>query len=423
MDRFRRLAASLVVGYALDLLLADPEGWPHPVRTYGALIAAGERQLNHGPHRLAMGALLAGGLVGGSFGAFWLLGRALRHRPPLFAVAVNSAWVFYGLANTGLVREGRAVFAALENEGLAAGRRQLARIVGRDTTQLDAQQIRTAVLESLAENLSDGVVAPLLYYALAGVPGLMAYKMVNTLDSMIGYRSARYEQFGKFAARLDDAANLVPARLTAGLLAGLSGSRRGWQFIFTYGHQHKSPNAGYPEAALAGVLDCRFGGPNYYQGQLVPKPYIGNNPRLIAAPEINRVARLNHAVCAVLVAGIVGLLWRRGRGAGNEELLDNSGGFTPVRVHVGSPHVGLPVKLHRHGRALGVGKADGCGRQAVVLQLRIMKFVAFHRQVVPLHYAVAQGHFSVFQGSSARQHARHGESLPLRIYQLSAQVH
>ena len=313
MDNFTRLAAPLALGYALDLLLADPEGWPHPVRTYGALIAAGEARLNHGPHRFAKGTLLAGGLVGGTYGTFVLLDKALRRLPPWLSGAINGAWVFYGLANTGLVREGRAVFEVLEAQGLVAGRRQLARIVGRDTAGLDEQQIRTAVLESLAENLSDGVVAPLCYYALAGVPGLMAYKMVNTLDSMVGYRSPRYEQFGKFAARLDDVANLGPARLTAGLLALLGGSGRGLRFIFRYGHQHKSPNAGYPEAALAGVLNCRFGGPNYYHGQLVPKPFIGHNPRPLQPHEIKRVARLNHAVCAVLVVGIVGWLWGRRR--------------------------------------------------------------------------------------------------------------
>ncbi|WP_324673815.1 adenosylcobinamide-phosphate synthase CbiB [Hymenobacter sp. GOD-10R] len=313
MDRFTHLAPPLALGYALDLLLADPEGLPHPVRTYGTLIAAGERQLNQGPYRFAKGAVLAGSLVVGTFGTFTLLDKLLRRLPFGVAVAVNSVWVFYGLANTGLVREGRAVFTALDEKGVEAGRQQLARIVGRDTTQLDAQQIRTAVFESLAENLSDGVVAPLFYYALAGVPGLMAYKMVNTLDSMVGYRSPRYEQFGKLAARLDDVANLVPARLTAVLLAALGGSRRGFQFILRYGNQHKSPNAGYPEAALAGVLNCRFGGPNYYHGELVPKPYIGNNPRPIAPTEIERVARLNHAVCAVVVAGIMGLFWWRRR--------------------------------------------------------------------------------------------------------------
>jgi adenosylcobinamide-phosphate synthase len=313
MDRFARLAAPLALGYGLDLWLADPEGWPHPVRTYGALIAAGERALNHGPHRFAKGAWLASGLVGGAYMSFTLLDKVLQRLPPGWALASDTAWVFYGLANTGLVREGLAVFAVLENEGLEAGRRQLARIVGRDTAQLDAQQIRTAVLESLAENLSDGVVAPLCAYALGGVPGLMAYKMVNTLDSMVGYRSPRYEQFGKFAARLDDVANLVPARLTAGLLAVLGGSGRAFQFIWRFGNQHKSPNAGYPEAALAGVLDCRFGGPNYYHGQLVPKPYIGDNPRLIGPAEIDWVACLNHTVCAAVVAGIIGLCWLRHR--------------------------------------------------------------------------------------------------------------
>jgi len=313
MDRFTRLAPPLALGYIFDLLLADPEGWPHPVRTYGTLIAAGERQLNYGAYRFAKGAMLASGLVVGAFGTFTLLDRLLRQLPSGVGVAVNSIWVFYGLANTGLVREGRAVFTALDKNGLEAGRRQLARIVGRDTTQLDAQQIRTAVFESLAENLSDGVVAPLFYYALTGVPGLMAYKMVNTLDSMVGYRSPRYEQFGKLAARLDDVANLVPARLTAVLLATLGGSGRGFRFILRFGNQHKSPNAGYPEAALAGVLNCRFGGPNYYHGELVPKPYIGDNARPIEPPEIERVARLNHAVCAVVVAGIMGLLWWRGR--------------------------------------------------------------------------------------------------------------
>ena len=313
MDQFTRLAAPLALGYTLDLLLADPEGWPHPVRTYGALIAAGEKRLNHAPHRFAKGTLLASGLVGGTYLTFKLLDKVLQRLPSSVAIATNSIWVFYGLANTGLVREGRAVFAVLDQQGLAAGRRQLARIVGRDTAQLDAQQIRTAVLESLAENLSDGVVAPLCAYALAGVPGLMAYKMVNTLDSMVGYRNPRYELFGKFAARLDDVANLLPARLTAGLLALMGGNGRGFRFIFKYGSQHKSPNAGYPEAALAGVLNCRFGGPNYYHGQLVPKPYIGDNPRPIATDEIERVARLNHAVCASVVAVVLGWLYWRNR--------------------------------------------------------------------------------------------------------------
>ncbi len=193
----------------------------------------------------------------------------------------------------------------LHNQGLEAGRKQLSRIVGRDTTQLTAQQIRIAVLETMSENLSDGVVAPLFYYALAGIPGMMTYKMINTLDSMLGYRSARYEQFGKFAARLDDVANFIPARLTALLMVLVSGSWRGFLFTIKYGHKHKSPNAGYPEAALAGILNCRFGGPNRYHGQLVSKPYIGKQDRLIQPEEIERISRINHCTCFLMVAGII----------------------------------------------------------------------------------------------------------------------
>ena len=157
----------------------------------------------------------------------------------------------------------------------------------------------------MSENLSDGVIAPLFYYALAGVPGMMTYKMINTMDSMLGYRNARYEQFGKFAARLDDVANFVPARITAFLMALVSMCWQAFVFVLKYGNKHKSPNAGYPEAALAGILNCRFGGPNVYHGVLVDKPYIGERNRLIEHQEIYRVSRINHSTCFVMVAGIM----------------------------------------------------------------------------------------------------------------------
>jgi adenosylcobinamide-phosphate synthase len=177
--------------------------------------------------------------------------------------------------------------------------------VGRDTTQLSPQQIRIAVLETMSENLSDGVIAPLFYYVLAGLPGMMTYKMINTMDSMLGYRNHRYEQFGKVAARLDDIANFLPARLTALLMVLVTGCWQGLVFTLKYGHQHKSPNAGYPEAALAGILNCRFGGPNLYQGVLVDKPYIGKQERPIGHEEIHRVRRVNHSTCLLMVAGII----------------------------------------------------------------------------------------------------------------------
>jgi adenosylcobinamide-phosphate synthase len=153
----------------------------------------------------------------------------------------------------------------------------------------------------MSENLSDGVVAPLFWYTIGGIPLMFAYKMVNTLDSMIGYKSERYRLFGRFAARLDDIANYVPARLTALLMAIGSFSFRGWQFAVRYGRQHSSPNAGWPEATLVGILDCRFGGPNQYQGQWVNKPYIGMNNREITNSDFVKTKAVNHRVTALMM--------------------------------------------------------------------------------------------------------------------------
>ncbi|MDE5707728.1 MAG: adenosylcobinamide-phosphate synthase CbiB, partial [Alistipes sp.] len=203
----------------------------------------------------------------------------------------------------------REVFRAVDRS-LEEGRRQVARIVGRDTSALTAQEIRTAALETLAENLSDGVIAPLFWYALLGVPGMLAYKMVNTLDSMIGYRNDRYLLFGRVAARLDDAANYLPARLTA-LLMLLAAGRPGLlEFVRRFGRSHASPNSGYPEAALAGILGCRFGGTHDYFGRPVPKPYIGTCDRPLDSADMRRsvaVCRRAEALAVVLVAAL--LLW------------------------------------------------------------------------------------------------------------------
>jgi len=173
--------------------------------------------------------------------------------------------------------------------------------VGRNTRNLNGQQIRKAVLETMDENLSDGVIAPLLFYALGGVQAMMAYKMANTLDSMIGYKSEKYREFGWFAARFDDVINFIPARITALLMVVLSLSPRGLVYIFRFGHKHSSPNAGYPEAALAGILNCRLGGPNVYHGALVEKPYIGNNDRIITIRDFYKTCVLNFSTCLVFV--------------------------------------------------------------------------------------------------------------------------
>ncbi len=302
------IALAVLAGYTLDLALGDPPWLPHPIVGFGRLAGAGERLLNRGgpARRLVSGTLLTLGLVGGTFAAAAHLQHLAWRLHAAAGATVIALGVFFGLANRTLVDEGRAVFRAVA-EDLAAGRRRLSRIVGRDTAGLDAHQVRVAALESLAENLSDGVVAPLFWFALLGLPGLAAYKMVNTLDSMIGHRDDRFEHFGKTAARLDDLANLLPSRLTALLQCLLAGSARGLAFVVRYGHAHASPNSGYPEAALAGILDLRFSGPHTYDGELVVKPWIGTNPRTAGAADIVPAARLNHAVA--FVATLVTAAW------------------------------------------------------------------------------------------------------------------
>ncbi|GAA0892062.1 adenosylcobinamide-phosphate synthase CbiB [Fulvivirga kasyanovii] len=297
----------LLLGYLLDLTLGDPRWLPHPIRWFGQWISFGEKRLNKGSLKVLKGACLTILLTGGVFISCYLLIEAVR--PYLYVYyPITSILLFFALANKSLVQEGRAVFSAL-GQDIEAGRKRLSWIVGRETDQLDENKIRLAVFETLSENLSDGVIAPLFYYSIFGVPGALAYKMINTLDSMIGYKSDRYLHFGRFAAKLDDIANFVPARITALLMVGLTMSKRGMIYIVNYGNKHNSPNAGYPEAALAGILNCRFGGPNYYHGKLVQKPFIGTNDRMVAYSEIDKVAMINHMVTLLFVIIIIGIQW------------------------------------------------------------------------------------------------------------------
>ena len=285
-------ALPFVAGWIGDRLLGDPEGWWHPVVSFGKAIAAGERRLNHGEQRRSKGAIFSLALIVGTYLATaLLLGLAGMISEPL-RIALVAVGVFYCLAGKTLASEVRMVFEAVERS-TEAGRQQVSRIVGRDTSRLSPQEIRTAALETLSENLSDGVIAPMFWFLLLGLPGMMAYKMVNTLDSMIGYRSERYRDFGACAARIDDVANFVPARLTACLMLLVSGKWRRWDFVRRYGRAHASPNSGYPESALAAILDCRFGGTHDYFGQPVEKPYIGTNDRLLTSADMERAVRIN----------------------------------------------------------------------------------------------------------------------------------
>lgn len=317
------LTISLFIGWGLDIVFGDPARLPHPVVGFGKVIAACERRWNGGTHRRLKGGLVAVGLIAAVFLAAYCINLVIysfhpssstSHSSPsilhasLFLVW-NAAVVFFCLAGTTLIREVRAVFLALDRS-LDDGRRQVARIVGRDTSQLSAQEVRTAALETLAENLSDGVVAPLFWFALLGAPGMLAYKMVNTLDSMIGYRTERYRDFGCVAAHIDDIANYLPARLTALLMIGGGAwedkrTERGtslFSFVLHYGPRHASPNSGYPEAALAGILNCRFGGPHIYFGELIDKPFIGHNDRPLTTEDMCRAIRVNRMVEVLMVA-------------------------------------------------------------------------------------------------------------------------
>lgn len=291
----------LLIGFLLDCLLGDPLWLPHPIRFFGNCIYFLTEKLNTGKYLKAKGAAMAVFLISVTYGATWLLLHQAQSVEPLY-IGLASLGVFYGLANRSLITEAHKVISALENHGILAGREQLSYIVGRETTNLDKQQIQTAVLETLAENLSDGVIAPLFFYALGGVPAMFAYKVANTLDSMIGYKNQRFIQFGWFAARFDDVINFVPARITALLMVMLSFSWRGLAYIFRYGHQHSSPNAGYPEAALAGILNCRFGGPNIYHGVLVEKPYIGKTARVLTTRDFYKSYLINFLTCLVFVS-------------------------------------------------------------------------------------------------------------------------
>jgi adenosylcobinamide-phosphate synthase len=273
---------------------------------FGKTIAFCEHRLNKGSHRKLKGALVAIGLIAATFAIGTMINWYCN---TTLLPIINAVIVFYCLAGTTLIREVRQVFHALDCS-LEEGRTQVARIVGRDTSELSAQEVRTAALETLAENLSDGVIAPLFWLAVLGAPGMLAYKMVNTLDSMIGYKTERYRDFGCWAAHIDDVANYIPARLTA-LLMIITQKEPSLlcKFVWRYGQKHASPNSGYPEAALAGILNCRFGGPHYYFGELFDKPYIGENDRELTTEDMKKAVRVNRTAEVIMVVLTALCLW------------------------------------------------------------------------------------------------------------------
>lgn len=298
----------VIAGSLLDGIIGDPYSLPHPIRLFGSLISFFERHLNKGKYRKMKGAFMAIFLISGVFLFFTFLIKASKQVDLIYYV-VSSVFFFYGLSSRSLLDEAWKVEKKLLDNDLPGAREQLSWIVGRDTAHLSASQIRIATLETLSENLSDGVVAPLFYYGVAGIPGMMTYKMINTLDSMVGYKNERYKSFGFFSAKSDDLANLIPARITALLMIIVSGSMKGIRFIYTYGSAHASPNSGYPESALAGILDCKFGGPNVYHGIVVEKPFIGRNSRELTHKDFLRACNVNIKVSVISVFLLIFCFW------------------------------------------------------------------------------------------------------------------
>jgi adenosylcobinamide-phosphate synthase len=288
-------AVGIAGGIGLDALLADPRRG-HPVAAFGSVADRAER-LVHKDSR-AVGALYAAGLTGGAglLGAGLVRGsRQPGRRAVLTAVAT---WAVVG--GTTLRREAATLHTLLEDGDVAGARDRLPHLCGRDPAGLDVADLARATVESVAENTSDAVVGPLFWGAVAGVPGLLTYRAVNTLDAMVGHRSDRYHRFGWAAARLDDAANLLPARLTAALavvLAPVVGGqpRAAWRAWRRDGRKHPSPNAGPVEAAFAGALGRTLGGPLTYGGRVEDRPLLGNGPAP-AVSDITRAAKLSAAV-------------------------------------------------------------------------------------------------------------------------------
>lgn len=304
-------ASRLALAYAMDLLWGDPEWMPHPVRWFGSLIHWGERWLRpicRGPKsEMLTGAILTGSVASIGFS----MGRPKN--------GVWQVWlVWTALATRSLLDEAGAVIRALEQGDMALARHRLARIVGRDTRNLNESEISRAVIETLAESACDGIVAPLFWLAAEGVSGALTYKAINTLDSMIGHPEAPYRYFGRAAARLDDAANLIPARLASlGIVAAAklhgfdaASARRIW---WRDGGKHRSPNSGQSEAAMAGALGVRLGGVSTYDGHPHAAPLLHAEARPACLRDAKAALSLVAVVSGLAFGAALLVLGRRRR--------------------------------------------------------------------------------------------------------------
>lgn len=312
---------ALLLPYALaiDVVLGDPEWYPHPVRLMGSVIRNGEKIIRApiGTRRAEFncGMFLAASVVAGSYFVTEQILVLSKKVSPLLGSAIELGLAWNCIAAKNLHDEAMSVLNALDANELAIARIRLSRIVGRDTEDLDAIEIRRAVIETVSESLCDGIVAPMFYMAIGGVPLAMAYKAANTLDSMIGHTDERYIHFGKSAARLDDVLNLIPARLSAmaivlsaAFLPSCHGAASFATWIADHA-KHKSPNAGHPESAMAGALKVRLGGENRYAGESVKGPQIGASFEPPDPKAAHRSLKVLSVATVVGVAVLAMLAW------------------------------------------------------------------------------------------------------------------
>jgi adenosylcobinamide-phosphate synthase len=293
--------------FILDLLVGDPRWLPHPIRMMGRTIERLEPIFRRIPVPLfGAGIFFTASLVFGTWGTVYLVVSLAGSLHPLFKLLLEIILIFYCISARSLYDDALAVGQALRSTGLKAAKAKVRYIVGRDVEALDRTGVTRATVETVAENFVDGVISPLFFAALGGAPLALAFKMVSTLDSMVGYKNETYHAFGKASARLDDICNYIPARLSVPIIAlcahVLAG--RGRAVLDTAIHEgsnHASPNAGYPEAAFAGALGVKLGGANHYHGKQVRKPYIGSvfNP-----PQVNHIDK---ACALMLFASMFGL--------------------------------------------------------------------------------------------------------------------
>ncbi|MDA8165340.1 MAG: adenosylcobinamide-phosphate synthase CbiB [Desulfobacteraceae bacterium] len=305
-----QIATQILIAILLDILAGDPRWLPHPVRMMGRFAAAAERLWRRVvPSEYLAGLLTVAALLGATGCTIFGLLRFAGWLHPLAGTAVSIYFLYAGIAARDLVEHSRAVHRALAGGDLETGRRRVGFLVARETAHLDEAAVARAAVESVAENLVDGITAPLFYGILGGPVAMMLYKAASTMDSMFGYKNATYRRFGWAAARLDDLANFLPARLTglliplAASLTGLRG-RDSWRILRRDRRRHASPNAGHPEAAVAGALGVQLGGPSVYFGAVIPKPTLGDHRRPLAAADIRAANRLVLAT-ALLFTGLL----------------------------------------------------------------------------------------------------------------------